>query len=129
MHARVYRARPDVGGIAHTHSPYATTFACLGRAIEPVHYLLPIAGASVEVADYARHGTAELGRNAVAALDERRAVLLRNHGVLAVGPSLADAVDVAARVEFCARMYYQALQLGEPEPVDDDLDAIAADLR
>lgn len=129
MHARVYESRPDVSGIVHTHSPYATTFACLGCPIEPVHYLLPLAGDTVEVATYARHGTEELGRNAVDGLGDRKAVLLRNHGVLAVGTSDADAIDVAARLEFCARMYYQALQIGDPEPIDDDLDALAHDLQ
>ncbi|NUB93446.1 class II aldolase/adducin family protein [Haloterrigena sp. SYSU A121-1] len=119
MHLAAYRNRDDIDAIVHTHSPYATTFAALGRPIDPAHYLIAFAGKSIEAAEYATNGTPELGENAVAALGDRNAVLLRNHGVLAVGPTLDDAHNVASRVEYCARIQYQAEQLGEPELVDD----------
>ena len=125
MHTEVYRRRDDVGGIVHTHSPYATTFASLGRGIDPAHYLIAFAGKGVPVAPYARNGTAELGRAAADTMGDRNAVLLRNHGVLAVGPTLDDAHNVGARVEYCARIDWQASLLGEPELVDDgELDAL-----
>lgn len=120
MHTEVYRRRDDVGGIVHTHSPHATTFASLGRPIEPAHYLIAFAGKEVPVAPYATNGTAELGIAAADAMGDRNAVLLRNHGVLAVGPTLDEAHNVAARVEYCARIYWQSSLLGEPELVDDD---------
>lgn len=120
MHTEAYRRRDDTGGIVHTHSPYATTFASLGRPIEPAHYLIAFAGKDVPVAPYARNGTPELAAAAVDSMGEANAVLLRNHGVLAVGPTLDEAHNVAARVEYCARIYWQASLLGEPELVSDD---------
>lgn len=127
MHLATYRNRDDIGAIVHTHSPYATTFAALGRPVEPAHYLIAFAGKSVEPAEYATNGTPELGENAVAALGDRNAVLLRNHGVLAVGRTIDDAHNVASRVEYCARIQYQAEQLGDPELVDDgELDDLIA---
>lgn len=120
MHTEVYRTRDDVGGVIHTHSPYATTFAALGATIEPTHYLMAFAGTEVRTAEYGRNGTDDLGRKAVRTLGDDNAVLLRNHGVLAVGPSVEEAHNVASRVEYCARIHYQASQLGEPEVVDED---------
>lgn len=120
MHTSMYRERDDVEAIVHTHSPYATTFASLGEPIEPAHYLIAFAGKRVETAEYGRNGTPELARRAVEAMGNRNAVLLRNHGVLAVGSSLEDAHNVASRVEYCARIHFQASLLGEPELVDDD---------
>jgi L-fuculose-phosphate aldolase len=119
MHLATYRERPDVGGIVHTHSPYATTFASIGKRIGPAHYLIAFAGKSVDTAPYATNGTAELGEVAVETMGDRNAVLLRNHGVLAVGPTLDDAHNVASRVEYCARIQYQAEQIGQPEFVAD----------
>lgn len=120
MHTAIYRHRKDVNGIVHTHSPYATTFAALGRPIEPAHYLIAFAGKRVETAEYGRNGTEELAERALETIDDQNAVLLRNHGVLAVGPTLEDAHNVASRVEYCARIYYQASLLGEPDLVDDE---------
>lgn len=120
MHTEVYRRRDDVGGIVHTHSPYATTFASIGRTIPAAHYLMAFAGKEVRTAEYGRNGTADLGGKAASTLGDDNAVLLRNHGVLAVGPMLDEAHNVAARVEYCARIYYQASQLGEPEILDDE---------
>lgn len=119
MHTAVYRERDDVEAIIHTHSPYATTFAALGRPLEPSHYLIAFAGKRVDVAEYGTNGTQELAENALESLGDRNAVLLRNHGVLATGPDLETAYNVASRVEYCARIHFQASMLGEPELVDD----------
>lgn len=130
MHIEVYRRRDDVGGIIHTHSPYATTFASLGKPIKPAHYLIAFTGKSVPVAPYATNGTVALGKAAADTMGDRNAVLLRNHGVLAVGPTLEAAHNVAARVEYCARIYWQALLLGKPELVDDqELDGLIDDFQ
>lgn len=120
MHTEVYQQRKDVNAVVHTHSPYATTFASLGQAIEPSHYLIAFAGKKIETAEYATNGTQDLAEKAVDTMSGRNAVLLQNHGVLAVGPTLDDAHNVASRVEYCARIHYQASLLGEPELVDDD---------
>jgi L-fuculose-phosphate aldolase len=121
MHLAVYEERNEVGGVVHTHSPYATTFASLGESIPASHYLLSFTGSEVPVAEYRTHATAELGAAALDALgSEYNAALLRNHGVLTADESLDDAYTVALMVEYCARIHYQARAIGEPEILPDD---------
>src|ERR671910_1157840 len=88
MHTGIYRARPETGGIVHTHARYSTTLAYLNREIPPVHYLLAVLSDEVRVplARYATYGTEELARNAANVLgDSHKACLLSNHGTIAVG--------------------------------------------
>ena len=118
LHLGVYRARPDVGAVVHTHSMFATTFAVLGEQIPPVHYLIVRAGESVPVAPYARYGTAELAESCVRTLGSGFAVLLANHGVVAVGADLAAAMAVAEAVEYTAELAWRARQLGTPQVLD-----------
>lgn len=120
LHLGVYRARPDVGAIVHTHSMFATTFAVLGEQIPPVHYLIGRAGQSVPVAPYARYGTAQLADSCVRALGGGFAVLLANHGVVAVGAGLGAAMAVAEAVEYTAELAWRARQLGVPQVLDAD---------
>ncbi|MFB6122181.1 MAG: class II aldolase/adducin family protein [Haloferacaceae archaeon] len=121
LHLAAYRARDDVGGVVHTHSPYATTYAALGEPIPAVHYLVAAAGGPVPVAPYARFGTEELADVAVETLGtERDACLLANHGVVAVGDSLPDAFETAVAVEYAARIAYQAAAIGDPVELDAD---------
>lgn len=130
MHLAIYRERDDVGGVVHTHSPYATTFASLGEAIPASHYLISFTGSEVPVAEYRTHATEELGKAAVDALGESfNATLLRNHGVLTADDSLDDAYTVALMVEYCARIHYQARAIGEPEIIpDDEIDRLSSKL-
>jgi len=123
MPTTVYRHRVDVGGIVHVHSPYATTFASLRRGIDPVHYLIAFAGKGVPVAPYARNGTAAIGRMAAETMGDRTVVLLRSNGGVATGPALDDTPTVGSRVEYRTRIEWQASLLGEPELIDDELDA------
>jgi len=121
MHTMVYRQREDIGGIVHTHSPYASTFASLGEPIGPSHYLIAFAGDQVPVAPYETYGTEELGESAADTLgDSYNACLLENHGVLAVGDTIESAFETALMVEYCARIHYQALAIGEPKLLPDD---------
>ena len=121
MHTMVYRQRDDVGGVVHNHSPYASTFASLGEPIGPSHYLIAFAGDQVPVAPYETYGTAELGSIAVDTLcADYNACLLENHGVLAVGDDVDSAFETALMVEYCARIHYQALSIGEPNLLPDD---------
>lgn len=126
MHAQIYRERDDAGGIVHTHSPYASTFASLGQAIPATHYLVAYAGREVPVAGYAHPGTEELGQLAVGALgDDHDACLLQNHGVVALGEDGGDALETAVMVEYCAQVHYQALCVGDPVVMDDgDVDEL-----
>ena len=121
MHAMIYERRPDVGAVVHTHSPYATTFATLGRPIPPTHYLVSYVGDQIPVTEYEQPATEALGREATEALGESyNACLLQNHGVIAVGDSAEEALETALMVEFCARIHYQASNVGEPIPVDEE---------
>jgi L-fuculose-phosphate aldolase len=120
LHLGIYRARPDVGAVVHTHSMFATTFAVLGEQIPAVHYLIVRAGETVAVAPYARYGTQELAESCVRTLGTGSAVLLANHGAVAVGADLAAAIAVAEAVEFTAELAWRARQLGEPRVLEAD---------
>lgn len=120
MHAAVYVARPEVQAIVHTHSPRATALACAGRGIPPFHYMIALAGGDVRCMPYSTFGTAELASAAVRGLEGRRATLLSNHGVLAVGASLRAAFAVALEVENLASQYLALLAAGlEPNVLDE----------
>jgi L-fuculose-phosphate aldolase len=119
LHRDTYRARPEVGAVVHTHSPYATTLACLRRPIPSFNYEVAFAGGpDIRCAPYATFGTQELSDRAVEALQGRKACLLANHGLVALGATVEDAVAMAEKVEFLARVYWQALQAGEPALLD-----------
>ncbi|MFO7834755.1 MAG: class II aldolase/adducin family protein [Halohasta sp.] len=121
MHTAVYCERDDVGGIIHTHSPYASTFASLSEPIEASHYLIAYAGDRVPVAPYETYGTEELGAAAAETLgDTYNACLLENHGVLTVGETIEGAFETALMVEYCARIHYQARTIGDPTILSDE---------
>jgi L-fuculose-phosphate aldolase len=121
MHTILYRRRDDVGAVVHTHSPYASTFASLNQPIPASHYLIAYAGTEIPVAGFAQPGTDELGRLAAETMgDKHKAVLLKNHGVITVGETGEDALEVAMFVEYCARIHYQALSIGEPDVLPDE---------
>jgi L-fuculose-phosphate aldolase len=120
FHRDLYRARPDTGAIVHTHAPFATALACLRRDIPAFHYMVAVAGArDIRCAPYATFGTQALSDHAVAALAGRRACLLANHGMIALGASLAAALALAVEIETLAEMYWRAVQVGEPILLSD----------
>ena len=114
MHLLAYQNRPDVNSIVHTHSIYCTAIACMGWELEPVHYMLAIAGEAVKCAKYATYGTPELARYALEALAGNGACLLGNHGVLTVGPSLERAFAIAEHLEFVAKLVCITKSMGKP---------------
>ena len=121
FHRDVFVARPEVQVVLHAHAPFATSLACHGRAIPAFHYMVAVAGgASIRCAPYATFGTEELSRHAVAALEDRRACLLANHGMIALGADLDGAFKLAVEVETLAEMYWRSLQLGEPTILGDE---------
>lgn len=120
-HLYIYRHRPDVHGVVHTHSPYATAFAVLGRPI-PV-YLTAQAdefGGPIPCGGFAPIGGEEIGRVVVESIGDSLAVLLKNHGVFTVGPTAEAAVKAAVMVEDIARTVHLALQLGRPDVIPDE---------
>ncbi len=115
FHRDILAARPEVGAVLHAHAMFCTTLACLHRGIPSFHYMVAVAGGvDIRCAPYATFGTEELSRHAVTGLEGRKACLLANHGLIAVGTGLADALKRAVEVETLAAMYWRALQVGEP---------------
>ena len=115
LHLGVYRARPDVDGIAHVHSPHANAVGALGLAVPPiVGTLWKYVGGTLETAPFMESGTAEYGAHALATMGDRRAMIMANHGLLAIGPTVEDALETAAYAEEGARVYLLARPLGEP---------------
>ena len=129
IHLEVFAARPDVRAIVHSHSPFATTWAAARREIPAVHYVLALLVGpgrdTLRVAPYATFGTAELARNAVATLGDDHAILLANHGAVAVAGSLASALGRAERVEELAMLAWRAEQIGGATLLDSaELDRV-----
>jgi L-fuculose-phosphate aldolase len=119
FHRDILVARPETNAVIHTHAMFATTLACLGREIPAFHYMVAVGGGdSIRCAPYATFGTEALSRHAVAALEGRKACLLANHGMIAVGATLVAALALAVEVETLAAMYWRALQVGEPNLLD-----------
>ncbi len=115
FHRDIYRSRGDAQAVLHAHPPWCTTLACLGREIPPFHYMVAVAGGTnIRCAPYATFGTQKLSDLALAALADRKACLLANHGMLCLEEDLQQALSLAIEVENLARVYAQALQIGEP---------------
>ena len=120
FHRDIFKSRDDVGAIVHTHSPKATALACTGRGIPAFHYMVAVAGGpDIRCAPYHAFGTQELSDAALAALKDRKACLLANHGVIATGADLRAAISLAGEVENLAEQYCAALTLGEVRILDD----------
>lgn len=120
FHRELYRVRGDFNAIVHAHAPFATTLACLRRGIPPFHYMIAVAGGrDIRCAPYATFGSPELAALAVAAMADRRACLLANHGMIAAGADIAAALALAIEVEGLAEIYWRALQIGEPVLLSD----------
>jgi len=120
-HLYIYRHRPDVGGIVHTHSSYATAFAAANRPI-PV-YLTAMAdefGGPIPVGGFALIGGEEIGQVVLACIGSSPAILLKNHGVFTIGPNAEAAVKAAVMVEDVARTTWLALQIGQPDEIPAD---------
>jgi L-ribulose-5-phosphate 4-epimerase len=121
-HLYIYRARPDVFGVVHTHSNYATAFAAVGRPI-PV-YLTAQAdefGGPIPCGGFALIGGEEIGKEVVKSIGSSPAIIMKNHGVFTIGPSGKAAVKAAITVEDVARTIWIARQLGEPDEIPADM--------
>jgi L-ribulose-5-phosphate 4-epimerase len=121
-HLHVYRQRADVNGIVHTHSPFATAFAAVGKPIPPV--LTAICdefGGEIPLGGFAPIGDEAIGMEIVRSIGNSPAILMQNHGVFAVGKSAKAAVKAAVMVEDVARTVFYAMQLGELIPIPDEM--------
>ncbi len=123
MHTGIYKARPNVGAVVHTHSRFATTLACLGWSIPPVHYMLTTLSGDgrVPLAPYHLYGTEGLADNAAEALGEtHNACLLRTHGTITVAESPEKAFARTVTLEEMAEIYYRTRLAGEPILLTDE---------
>jgi L-fuculose-phosphate aldolase len=115
LHRDIYRHRPGVGAIVHTHSTVATALSCLRRPIPAFHYMIAkTGGRELRCARYATYGTEALSKNVRAALTGRRACLLANHGVVVLGTDLSQARLLAEEVEALCTQYFVARSIGAP---------------
>lgn len=115
FHLDILQQKPQAHAVIHTHSLFATTLSTLRKDIPAFHYMIAVAGGdTVRCAPYALFGSPELSAFALQALDGRKACLLANHGMIAVGDSLENALGIAIEVETLAEQYLHALQVGNP---------------
>ncbi len=119
MHLAVYQAASKAGAVVHTHSPEVIALSSARDELPAIHYAITALGGPVRVAPYVRFGSAGLATAAARALDGRRAAILRNHGAITYGRTLAEAYDHALLLEWLARIYRLALSYGQPRVLSD----------
>ncbi len=120
IHRGVMRARPATEVVIHTHSMFSTIIACLRREIPALHYYVAVGGGpTIPCAAYATYGTQELADNVLAALRERDACLLANHGLIVLGTTLEETLRRTFDIEMLARQYVYAAQIGAPVILPD----------
>ncbi len=130
LHLEIYRQRADVQAVAHTHSIYASVAAVIGRDIPPlIDEMLMTIGGPIKVSKYAFPGTQELAEQAYAALGDRNAALLRNHGTVGVGPDIWEALEVCDLVERLAQIFVLARNFGPRAASPLPEDAIATEIQ
>lgn len=128
FHHDIYRTRPDAMAVVHTHSSFATTLSCLRMDVPAFHYMIAVAGGnSLRCAPYATFGTQALSDRALAALQDRKACLLANHGAIAIGADLESALALAVEVEALCEQYWRTLQVGKPVLLSDEEMAVVID--
>ncbi|MDK2804085.1 MAG: L-fuculose-phosphate aldolase [Peptostreptococcaceae bacterium] len=120
MHLAFYKNRADVSGIVHTHSKFATAIACMGWELPAVHYLIGMAGHRVKCTGYATYGSDELAKKALETIGDSNAVLLGNHGLIALGEDVDRAFSTAEHLEFVSEVYYLTKTLGTPNIISDE---------
>ena len=130
MHTQIYTAT-DAAAVVHTHSPFATTIACVYDALPAIHYSIHrLGGDTVPVVEYELFGSDALADRVALMAKGRRGVLLRNHGAVTWGSSLEEAYDLAVLLEWLAQLYWQAKQLGEPHLLTaDEIRGVAEEAR
>ncbi|ARH90615.1 MULTISPECIES: class II aldolase/adducin family protein [Streptomyces] len=125
MHLAVYRSTPATA-VVHTHAPYATAVSTLVAELPPVHYMAAALGGPVRVAPYALYGSDELAAHLLEALRDRTGALLQNHGTVAYGDSLDQALDRTAQLEWMCRVWLTAVSVPGGTPRLLSADQLAA---
>lgn len=121
LHRDLYAARPHVGAVVHAHSPFAVSLACQRCDIPPFHYMIArFGGDTVRCSRYEIFGSQELSAAALAAMTDRHACLLANHGLLVAGRDLEQALALAGELEELCEQYWRTCQLGTPVLLSPD---------
>jgi L-fuculose-phosphate aldolase len=130
LHLAVYATAPEAAAIVHTHSHFATVLSTLVQEIPAIHYVATEFGGAVRVAPYATYGSTELAAGVAAALADRSAALMANHGAVVTASTLDRAVEQAHQLEWLASVYWHARVFGTPTLLgDDQLGAVDAQTR
>lgn len=120
IHRDIYQMRPEFAAVIHVHSPFAVSLACLRKHIPAFHYMVAVAGGdSIRCADYATFGSQALSEHVLAALSGRRACLIANHGMVACGRDLRQALSLAIEVESLCEHFWRASLMGDPVLLTD----------
>ena len=120
FHQAILEKYPEINAVVHTHSVFASSLSVLGQEIPAFHYMIAVAGGnSVRCAPYAMFGTKELSDNILEAIQDRKACLLSNHGLVALGKDLNEAFNIAEEVEHLSRLFVEAKKIGEPLLLSD----------
>ena len=130
LHSAIYRARPDVNAVAHTHPVWSTLFSSVGQAVQPVTMQAAVMGEVQLFPKTASINTAELGREVAAALGPHRVMMLKSHGAVSVGGNIVESFVFAIYLEETARRQYLARAIGTPYALTAaEVDKIGANLR
>ena len=127
-HLYVYRYRPDVFGMGHTHSVYASVFAALGKPIPPCLTASAMMGGEVPLGDFVPIGGEAIGKEIVDKIGKALAIIMQNHGVFTVGNSATQATKMAVEVEDIAKITYYAMLAGDPVILTDEQIGITAEM-
>jgi L-ribulose-5-phosphate 4-epimerase len=127
-HLYIYRHRPELFGVAHTHSVYASIFAVLGKPIPPYLTASAMFGGEVPMGGFVPIGGEAIGKEIVAKIGKSLAILMQNHGVFTVGNSATRATKMAVEVEDVAKISYYAMLAGNPIILTDEQVAMTSDL-
>lgn len=119
MHLAIYAAT-TAGAVVHTHSTFGTVVATTMTELPPIHYTALLLGGAVRVAEYATYGTPELAASVRAALKDRRAALLANHGGITIGHDLDAAFEATRLLEWLCEVYVRAKGVGEPRVLTEE---------
>jgi L-ribulose-5-phosphate 4-epimerase len=121
FHRAAYAARAEMHAVVHTHSLHATVLACAHKSIPAFHYMVAVAGGKdIPLVPYATFGTEELAHHVAAGLTDRNAILMANHGAIALGDTLAAALELAHEIEVLAEQYFKVLTIGAPHVLPGD---------
>jgi len=121
IHHDIYRARPDATAILHAHPTGCAALACLNKPIPAFHYMVAVAGGrNIRCAPYATFGTQTLSDGVLEALQDRKACLMANHGLICLADDLDKALALAIEVEQLAQTYVHCLSVGNPVILDDE---------